>query len=685
MKKISVQNIINSSARLVGVPNPWAVLYNEKKPKLWPELQHTPTHNSGSEHVNGPGVEAKPPIKPALPRYEALSYVWGAREKKKRYVYIKGSGHWRSVKVSQRISITHNLDIAIRHLRYLDGPRYMWIDALCINQKDDNEKSHQIPIMWQIYKLAKCVVVWLGPEGNDSNYALTMLDSIARKVIVDWPTQTMRPLDPVSGREWADAGQPLPFGEWEMLSLCCLYQRPWFERTWVRQEIHAATRAIVKCGSQKISWDAFQAGVFCISRKQVGAGVLGDFAADWNRLQTQAFGLCQPLDGLLRFEHLHIYLRHTKCADPRDMIYAALSLLNPTDRSMGVQPDYSRTTKNVYLDVVQRLLDGRHTTSFLASCEHVSMPTSKLPSWVPDWSAPLKTLATTSGCWSACAWISAQAKILDERVLRCSGIRVDVVRGAQSSTFGEHSFTLGELLDFIKEVQPAQKTWGDEYHGGHMGVSVMEAYCRALISNRFADTNLPLYEDWPSFLPSELLLKLIWTSEGDWSASTDLSLQLTLDKYLSRCHSNLVGRCFFTTATGYVGVGPSEAQPGDVVCVLLGCYSPLLLRPCYDESARKWKVVGPCYVQGLMAGEAIHKNLPSHIKPVVHSKDEGFIDGYNWALHDTRTGRLQTDPAKVLGDFGIQPSKYQRSPHVLQVSTEALRMAGLDLEDLDLI
>ncbi|KAI1846985.1 hypothetical protein JX266_006860 [Neoarthrinium moseri] len=615
MKKISVQNIINSSARLVGVPNAWAVLYNEKKPKLWPELQHTPTHNSGSEHVNGPGVEAKPPIKPALPRYEALSYVWGAREKKKRYVYIKGSGHWRSVKVSQRISITHNLDIAIRHLRYLDGPRYMWIDALCINQKDDNEKSHQIPIMWQIYKLAKCVVVWLGPEGNDSNYALTMLDSIARKVIVDWPTQTMRPLDPVSGREWADAGQPLPFGEWEMLSLCCLYQRPWFERTWVRQEIHAATRAIVKCGSQKISWDAFQAGVFCISRKQVGAGVLGDFAADWNRLQTQAFGLCQPLDGLLRFEHLHIYLRHTKCADPRDMIYAALSLLNPTDRSMGVQPDYSRTTKNVYLDVVQRLLDGRHTTSFLASCEHVSMPTSKLPSWVPDWSAPLKTLATTSGCWGACAWISAQAKILDERVLRCSGIRVDVVRGAQSSTFGEHSFTLGELLDFIKEVQPAQKTWGDEYHGGHMG----------------------------------------------WD---DASLQRPL-------------------ATLELGLQkPSPAMWSAYCLAAIVLYSFDLVMTNQPASGR---FVGPCYVQGLMAGEAIHKNLPSHIKPVVHSKDEGFIDGYNWALHDTRTGRLQTDPAKVLGDFGIQPSKYQRSPHVLQVSTEALRMAGLDLEDLDLI
>ena len=49
------------------------------------------------------------------------------------------------------------------------------IHAICINQKDDNEKGHQIRHMRYIYELASCVRVWLGPEDKDSRKAMDFL------------------------------------------------------------------------------------------------------------------------------------------------------------------------------------------------------------------------------------------------------------------------------------------------------------------------------------------------------------------------------------------------------------------------------------------------------------------------------------------------------------------------------
>ncbi|KAF3052183.1 hypothetical protein E8E11_007484 [Didymella keratinophila] len=70
-------------------------------------------------------------LKVEKPAYEALSYVWGS-EKSLSTVEVDSSGEM-SV-----ISITQNLDVALRYLRFTEEPRYIWVDALCINQKANN-------------------------------------------------------------------------------------------------------------------------------------------------------------------------------------------------------------------------------------------------------------------------------------------------------------------------------------------------------------------------------------------------------------------------------------------------------------------------------------------------------------------------------------------------------------------
>jgi Heterokaryon incompatibility protein (HET) len=83
--------------------------------------------------------------------YHALSYTWGEPVFSKTLVVDK----------SMRIPITENLDFALRKLR-LDGIRALWVDAICINQQDVQERAQQVRLMGRIFSQAKSVIIWTG-------------------------------------------------------------------------------------------------------------------------------------------------------------------------------------------------------------------------------------------------------------------------------------------------------------------------------------------------------------------------------------------------------------------------------------------------------------------------------------------------------------------------------------------
>jgi hypothetical protein len=96
-----------------------------------------------------------------VPRFWALSYTWGT-EMSKNLVTVNG----------HQLTITENLDVALRHLRDATESRILWIDALCINQEDIEERNSQIQLMSCIYGAAKQVVIWLGPAADGSDVLL---------------------------------------------------------------------------------------------------------------------------------------------------------------------------------------------------------------------------------------------------------------------------------------------------------------------------------------------------------------------------------------------------------------------------------------------------------------------------------------------------------------------------------
>jgi len=110
------------------------------------------------------------------PTYEALSYTWDLDDPPDDGQDDKSS---YSIPISEEsFHVTPNLYLALKRLRNPSQPRLLWIDAICINQRNILERNHQVHIMSKIYSQARRVIVWLGEE--DQN------DRLASDVIHKW-------------------------------------------------------------------------------------------------------------------------------------------------------------------------------------------------------------------------------------------------------------------------------------------------------------------------------------------------------------------------------------------------------------------------------------------------------------------------------------------------------------------
>jgi hypothetical protein len=193
-------------------------------------------------------------------QYHALSYVWGSEEKP-RVLRIGGT--------DQIISITESAYLALDRLRLNFAlpaqPFIVWIDAICINQADDQEKNQQVTMMANIYAHASKVYAYLGEEADHSHEALNILKELRTKHRDLFLTLK----DVVRSRfpRWADIPKPerllaaaLAFeGVLERAShlagLLAFLSRSWFDRVWIVREVLVARGIDLICGQQTLSLD----------------------------------------------------------------------------------------------------------------------------------------------------------------------------------------------------------------------------------------------------------------------------------------------------------------------------------------------------------------------------------------------------------------------------------------------
>ncbi|KAK3366273.1 heterokaryon incompatibility protein-domain-containing protein [Lasiosphaeria ovina] len=151
------------------------------------------------------------------------------------------------------MSIKRNLYAALKRLRYGALDRILWVDAICINQGDDEEKNLQVRSMARIYAYATRVVVWL--EEATENHPLLGDDAVTTDS--DAALEALR-LD-ASGQ----GASRSPFGSSrnDHLAIMHMLERSWFQHVWVLQEVAAARHIIVASRSSEMDGYAFSVGL----------------------------------------------------------------------------------------------------------------------------------------------------------------------------------------------------------------------------------------------------------------------------------------------------------------------------------------------------------------------------------------------------------------------------------------
>ncbi|KAK4692771.1 hypothetical protein P7C71_g4496, partial [Lecanoromycetidae sp. Uapishka_2] len=598
------------------------------------------------------------------PFYEALSYVWGSTEDP---VTIKVRKHG-----VRTLTVTQNLATALRHLRSDRKSRKLWADAICINQRDLKERSCQVKMMGDVYRLANRVVAWLGPELHQSTLGLRALDKLASHVDVDWVTSSVSWTSEAADMWWDKETRAAC---WEILD------REWFDRLWVWQEIILAnSRAILACGRESIQWQAFRKAIFSLCHPFTSSRI------DSGREDRMAH--IRQMIGVLQYD-LYAPIKSTsyaKCLDPKDRIYALLSMsvLNSQDRGLVIEPDYLNSTSQVYQDVVVAYIKHRCRLNVLASCELSDERPTNMPSWVPNWCNPA-SLTRPLLMGKAASSSDAVWKYHGEGVLSVAGSRCAIVETAQKSENCEFKCEIGRE---IRRLAPHNVESAPYVLGG----SLLEAYCSTLCVGRFKHITRPPRIDWPTLEACTEFLQAI-LKDREYTTRFKTATGQDADAYLEYVGLICVQRSFVTTEEGYIGIAPQLTKPGDIVVALLGCDRLLILRPVerMQHGDEKHRIVGECYIHGMQNGEAFLGPFPKDYS-VVSIRQERSGEWYK-AFLDKETGETRyvdprLEPGTEMEECKEEGGVFFYFPDdsaVVGLTPESLRKRGVEIQNFELI
>jgi hypothetical protein len=565
------------------------------------------------------------------PKYNALSYVWGNASDTEP-INVNGV----------TLPVTRGLAKALRHLLVAQLPvtleptvplTVLWVDAICINQDDANERAAQVQLMGDIYSTANRVVVWLG-EGTV--YTDEVFDRINDN---SWPEK------PSSSRNCILQDDAIRLSRTMYHDLM---KRRWWFRIWTRQEvILARDEPLVMCGRKLCHWKAFAnktttkalllADEFPSHRKtfaRVRDEVMLPVDPKNSAGEDDNFAAAPALD-LLRDLHragkLHSFgfiiveLAITgRATIPHDYVYGLIGLA-PAALRDSFTVDYTRTSMACFHDLMVAEWTDEPTFAFdiLESCPLPPRPLNgQWPSWVPDLAN--KWRRAENDMYSARDWTfgdrwrdtwpgDSTIKVTEAgRVVCLPGVTIGVVQYVQ--TIGKAGATLEEINKLCKSI--------DDFfiRACNQGLA-KSTLCSSTCLKAVAEESHPWSTIFRQIGGDEYELIPVYSNEAVWRMVVDGVLAETLgldawddqttmlEYFIPRIkgwmNKKAARRRLVSTKEGLVGLSVPSVRVGDEVVFMHGATCPFVLRR--DETPGHHALVGGAFFSGLKDLERLDK------------------------------------------------------------------------------
>ncbi|KAK5126138.1 hypothetical protein LTR85_011493 [Meristemomyces frigidus] len=573
----------------------------------------------------------------AQPQYMAISYAWG----KLSFDCILHMDHGY-------IRITKSLHDALRNFRDEHAQVVLWADAVCIDQAGLKERNHQVSLMARIFSQAEEVLVWLGEATEADHVAFRVIKFLEHTRLQTLVASELHDVNMDAGLEAVFNDHMLPVLS-DSICPCCsqridwredglshafntltsVWEKPWFQRLWVVQEVALANTATVYAGSCRVNFTSLEFAAISHSMHidsqprgtsdQQRKAIRHAIVVIWliTRLMRQSPQAPQTVLEML----LATYDLCT--SEPRDRLFAIRSIVKGTGT---ILPDYSLSLPELYRRLAVSILSDRAFEAVDRS-QHMACPSVVLAlvgtqethtsadhiSWVPDFQRltiesekkhELYELHSWNFCAGGLSNFRPQVQALRPAVLQLRGRIVSWVTAkcvhSQHRFQDVYGYTDDDRTQYWNNVRYTTVPWYLRCRNFAREQPSASACREAELRRLLSHGQIIEEQDGPSFAACEA----IFDPKGDRTREELQSMYRDLNPFLAWRHNGWfidASRVLASTSNGLLGWIPETATVGDVICVFEGAPFPFLLS---KKSGDRYTLVGDAYVHGIMHGEA---------------------------------------------------------------------------------
>ncbi|KAL9485434.1 hypothetical protein ACSS6W_004223 [Trichoderma asperelloides] len=581
------------------------------------------------------------------PKFEALSYVWGDPANPTNIICC-----------GEIMPVGRNLDAALRKLRSPVNQRVLWVDALCINQKDPVEQASQVEMMDYIYSRAEQVLVWLGEEREDDSLAFEAIEKTVVFMNALWHDGNMN-----ESIKKIINNPALPPNAWQHIG--ALFLRSYFKRLWVIQEVVNSSSAQVFCGNKTIPWDSM-----CMVTNLLTAGFLAACSPEVRR------SVHIPTENESNI-HLIETLRHTKAASqpgrpffdilfhaqsfqsslPRDKLFAILNL--PWVEEYWIPlPNYRCSDLEVFRNFV--VVDLMHNKSVKAlswvNTAGVDRE-SDGPSWVPtvaDFEGPKPSFFMGRGRPTSSFLLQEAEAYLDDSesslIINCLLLHSAIknIADSRSACYEKAGLDLPlQSADITEASIEVERNWlrscfrvlmVSKWPHLFQGTKTELDFGEIFSSDHYTAFLLVMSCNWNPYSNEPIIPWVSSSSETETNTVREQSNELDHLAFMRDITGRLImghpisnnnwedylciisqehakWKVFCGLGDGRIGWAPRNVSVGDRVCIFKGGRETFLLRNARDKDGNTgmgWKLHGECYFErlengkgGLLEGEGI--------------------------------------------------------------------------------